>query len=184
MKNMFKKAKEWVRNNISIGKYGTYQEKKTNEDEEHKPFVRAKRSSNNLPDGYTNTRWIKKSKSWKDISKNDKQYKQHNKSIYENKEEYEEQQFLYLLNHKYKDKWYQFYYDCDKNGKVNFNKLWHLIWNNTWYSAANRLIKKKKLDAQYYIHHWTTTNASGEQKSKTTKYITAVKLKQEEIENK
>lgn len=175
MKNMFKKAKDWIRNGLYIGKYGNYQEKKLNQDEEHKPFVRGKRQ--NLPDGYTDTKWIKRPKSWKDISKNDKQYKNYNKSITENKELYEEEQFLYLLKTKYKNNWYYFYYNCDDKGKVDFNQLWKGIWNDQWYSVADRLIKKKKLDAQYYIRKWGI-ESHDKSKTKNIKYITAVKLKQ------
>lgn len=174
MKNMFKKAKEWIRNGLYIGHYGNYQEIKQNSDEEHKPYVRGKRK--NLPDGYINTKWIKRPKSWKDISKNNKQYKNYNKNIHEDNDLFEEQQFLFLLENKYKDKWYYFYYNCDKNGKVDFNQLWHCVWNNHWYSVADRLIKKKKLDAQFYTHTWTF-NDFGEPQKKSVNYIIAVKLK-------
>lgn len=55
-------------------KFSSYQEKKLSVSEEHKPYVRSKRNLKNLPNSYTDTRWIPKIKSWKHASKAKHQY--------------------------------------------------------------------------------------------------------------
>ena len=80
---MLKKAKKFLRDFFSdLGTYKTYKEKRDNSDPETKQYVRAKRREDNLPDGYTNTKWIKKikDKSWKARCKKRHQYDKHKKT--------------------------------------------------------------------------------------------------------
>lgn len=51
--------------------------------ERDKEYIRSKRSVKYLPDAWTNTRWIKRKKSWKATSKKSKQYNEHKLSNYE-----------------------------------------------------------------------------------------------------
>ena len=77
---MLKKAKKILRDFFGFtGTYKTYKEKKDNSDPEAKPYVRPKRRSNNLIDGFTDTKWIKKvnDKSWKTRCKKKHQYDKH-----------------------------------------------------------------------------------------------------------
>ena len=180
---MFKKVKEWIRAGLYIGHLKTtLREKKKSVDEEHKPFIRGKRTTNNLPNSW-NTQWIRRpKKSWKEKTKNKHQYDQIQHTLSENvnnwdlNEQFEEEQFLFLLNKKYKNEWYYFHYTYNENEKIDLNNLYSIVHNNTWYNAAERLVKQNKLDVQYYTHSWTFDNF-GVIETRTKKFITAVKLK-------
>ena len=58
-------------------KFAGPREKSLAQDEMHKPYVRARRNHNNLPDGWCDTKWIKRQKSWKHRCKKKKQWMKH-----------------------------------------------------------------------------------------------------------
>ena len=77
---MYLKMPKWfLRFPGSCGTYHTLQEKKKNSDPDMVEYVRAKRKSKNLVDGYSNTKWIRKinDKSWKTRCKKRHQYDKH-----------------------------------------------------------------------------------------------------------
>ena len=69
----------WCSNYAIGGKY----EKSLSDDSEHKPYVRAKRNKNNLPDPWDNTKPLPMFKSWKHRSKCRKQWMKHKVSLNE-----------------------------------------------------------------------------------------------------
>jgi len=58
----------------------THNEKIKNSDPEIRQFIRSKRLPKNLPDSFTDTKWIKRDKSWKSRCKKEKQWVVHKKS--------------------------------------------------------------------------------------------------------
>lgn len=172
MSNPF--SKEIYRINRWVRHLTTHQEKKESVNAESKGLIRAKRNFKNIPDAYTNTRWIKKLKSWKHQYKTPHQYDQHRKQIPE--ELQEEQDLLFMLEKKYKDTWYNFDYDLEALKTDKLYDVYNTVYNNHWYRPAERLIKKGKLEAKYYTIT-AVWNHFFEKKVKTHKFITQIKLK-------
>jgi hypothetical protein len=182
---MFKKAKEWIRNGLSIGRFkSVMEEKRLSADLEQQEFIRGKRNLNHLPDSW-NTQWIKRpKKSWKEKSKNKHQYDQVYHTLsekvrginFELRDKFEENEFLFLLKTKFKNDWYYFYYAQDKNGKIDLKDLYSISFENSWYEVSERLIKADKLEAIYYTHTWDFDNF-GIIERRTKNFILAVRLK-------
>jgi hypothetical protein len=180
---MFKQVKEWIRCGLHISHFKSVRrERLLSVDEEHKPYIRSKRSTNYLPNSW-DTQWIRRpKKSWKERSKNKHQYDKVYHTLsekvnnYELKDQFDEEEFLFLLKNRYKDNWYYFHYTYNEAGKIDLNNLYSVVHNNTWYDAAERLVKQNKLDVQYYTHSWTFDNF-GVIETRTKNFITAVKLK-------
>jgi hypothetical protein len=57
--------------------FGGPREKSLAQDSMHKPYVRAARNANNLPDAWDDTKFIKRQKSWKHRCKKKKQWMKH-----------------------------------------------------------------------------------------------------------
>lgn len=183
---MFKKAKEWIRCGLFVGHLkSTMREKRLSADQEQQEFIRGKRNINHLPNSW-DTQWIKRPrKSWKEKSKNKHQYDKVYHTLSEKvndrnflKEKFDEEEFLFLLRNRYKDKWYYFYYNEDKNGKIDLNDLYKISYNNDWYDVADRLVKAGRIDAQLYTHTWDFDNF-GIIERRSRNFIIAVKLKEE-----
>ena len=70
-----KVAKPVYRYDIWCGSkaFGGAREKALSQDEMHKPYVRGRRKAKHLPDCWTDTKWIKRQKSWKHRCKKKKQ---------------------------------------------------------------------------------------------------------------
>lgn len=70
-----------------VGAYmtGIHRERCKAVDEEHKPYVRCARNEHHLPDGFTNTKWIRRKKSWKHRVKKKRQWVKHFVSWFEEK---------------------------------------------------------------------------------------------------
>lgn len=180
---MFKQVKEWIRNGLSISTFKScMNEKRSSVDNEWKEFIRPKRSINNLPDSW-NTQWIRRPKrSWKEKSKNKHQYDKIHHTLKEKtnnfgklRDQFEEDELIFLLKTKYKDKWYYFNFELDKNGKIDVNKLYNVCFNDHWYSVAERLLAKKKIKAKLYTHTWEF-NDFGKIKTRSRQFITAIKF--------
>lgn len=162
---MFKLAKEIFRINKHVGNYSTIQEKRINLDEMHKPYVRSKRKSKNLPDSYSNTRWIHRIKNWKHKSKVKHQWEKHKKTLTEldicENNKALKNEFLYILKTKYKNSWYEF----------NF------INNDYYYYIAVDLVNENKLEGKFIIKTWNF-NDFNILKTYSRKILIAVKLKE------
>lgn len=74
-----KMAKWFLRYRGFVGTYKTHGEKKKSSDPEIAKYIRAKRKPKNIPDNYTDTKWIKKisDKSWKTRCRKRHQYDKH-----------------------------------------------------------------------------------------------------------
>ena len=162
---MFKLAKEIFRINKHVGNYSTIQEKRISLDEIHKPYVRSKRSCNNLPDSYSNTRWIHRIKNWKHKSKVKHQWEKHKKTLTEldicENNKALKNEFLYILKTKYKNSWYEF----------NF------LNNDFYYYIAVDLVNENKLEGKFIIKTWNF-NDFNILKTYSRKILIAVKLKE------
>jgi hypothetical protein len=179
---MFKQVKEWIRCGLNVSHFKSVRrERLLSVDEEHKPYIRGKRSTNYLPNSW-DTQWIRRpKKSWKERSKNKHQYDKVYHTLsekvnnYELKDQFDEEEFLFLLKNRYKDNWYYFHSETDIK-KMNLNTLYNIIWRHTWYQVAERLVEKGKLEAITYDHLWEFNDFGIiEKRSKT--FILAVKLK-------
>ena len=94
-----------------------------------------------------------------------------------NEELQEEQDLLFMLEKKYKNDWYYFCYpDFDANNPDLYS-LYETEFSNHWYNPAERLIKKGKLEAKYFTHSWDF-NDFGKKITKSIKFISAIKLKE------
>lgn len=162
---MFKLAKEIFRINKYAGNYSSIQEKRISLDEMHKPYVRSKRKSKNLPDSYTHTRWIHRIKNWKHKSKVKHQWEKHKKTLTEldicENNKALKNEFLYILKTKYKNSWYEF----------NF------LNNDFYYYIAVDLVNENKLEGKFIIKTWNF-NDFNILKTYSRKILIAVKLKQ------
>ena len=92
-KYIYRCLTHWVRH------YGGKKEKALAERD--KEYIRAKRNKKHLPDSWTDTRWIKRCKSWKARSKANHQYEKREYSNFELNEFYnnakKKEEFLYKL---------------------------------------------------------------------------------------
>lgn len=59
---------KWIPSFCGTKKLAGKREKALALDEEHEPYIRAKRNSKNLPDGWDDTKIIKREKTWKKTS--------------------------------------------------------------------------------------------------------------------
>lgn len=180
---MFKQVKEWIRCGLNIGRFKSVRkERLLSVDEEHKPYIRSKRSINYLPNSW-DTQWIRRpKKSWKEKSKNKHQYDKVYHTLSEKtrdrgalNDEFEENELLFLLKTKYKNKWYYFNFETDKNGKIELDKLYNVRFSDQWYEVAERLVKKNKIKAKFYTHSWEF-NYFGTIEIRTREFITAIKF--------
>lgn len=92
------------------GTYRTLQEKKKNSDPEIEKYVRNKRRWKNLPDGYTDTKWIRKiyDKSWKTRVKKEHQWQAHKKTPEERKNMNDYSSIIQDLIYRYGDgEWHE-----------------------------------------------------------------------------
>ena len=103
-KYIYRCLTKWVRH------YGGKKEKALAERD--KEYIRAKRNKNHLPDSWTDTRWIRRSKSWKARSKANHQYEKRDYSnfelnyFYENAKKKEELLYkLYILKKSNPNAW-------------------------------------------------------------------------------
>ena len=103
---MFKQVKEWIRFGLNIGRFKSVRkERLLSVDEEHKPYIRSKRSINYLPNSW-DTQWIRRpKKSWKEKSKNKHQYDKVYHTLSEKtrdrgalNDEFEENELLFLFH--------------------------------------------------------------------------------------
>ena len=74
-----KKPRIFVREDVGTKFLAGKREKSIAQDSMHKPYVRKKRNSNNLPDGYDDTKRIKIPKSWKHRVRKKRQWELHDK---------------------------------------------------------------------------------------------------------
>lgn len=78
MKQKPKMARLVYRNpHFNVGTYSTHSEMAMSLDDEHKPYVRSKRNFSNLPDGYSDTKWIRRCRSWKHRARKRHQWMKH-----------------------------------------------------------------------------------------------------------
>lgn len=174
---MLKLAKEIFRFPKWTRSYSSIQEKRLSLDEMHKPFIRKKRSFNNLPDCWTNTRWIHRfgNCSWKKRSKVKHQWEKHKKTLTEldicEKNKAKKEQFLFLLKTKYKNSWYYFKF-TENVRKKNYD----FYSNEINYSIANELVNENILEGKFYLKTWEFIDF-GEKKVFSKKILIAVKLK-------
>ena len=96
-----------------------------------------------------------------------------------NEELQEEQDLLFMLEKKYKNDWYYFCYEQPNNedSRTVAYILYNTVYANHWYAPAERLIKKGKLDVQYFDFQWKVPDIKKD-KLKNTKFISAIKLKE------
>ena len=105
---MFKQCKKIYNKFFGYtGTIKTHNEKAKNSDPEIKQFIRSKRLPKNLPDSFTDTKWIKRDKSWKSRCRKEKQWIRHKKSEIEEEILDMESTAIHDLFYKYGDgEWY------------------------------------------------------------------------------
>lgn len=104
-KEIFRDLYKWY-----VGKRNTHQEKVKNSDPDVIPFVRGKRKPINIPDSYSDTKWLRKlkDKSWKNRCKKRKQFIKHEKSNKERLLLKDGSKVLQKLKYKYRDmQWHE-----------------------------------------------------------------------------
>lgn len=148
---MIKKSKRIFRDFFEYftGTRKTHNEKRQNSDPEVEEYVRGKRKPKNIPDGYTDTKWLKKlnDKSWKSRCKKRKQYIKHDKSFKEEEILNESKKMLQKLRYKYRDKqWHEIL--IDTYGLPTTHEIRkELIW-------LKRFIKAGIFKAEYKTLSW------------------------------
>ena len=99
-----KKAKPVLKFGLCQGikAFGGKREKSIAQDEMHAPYIRSKRNATHLPDGWDDTKWIKRQKSWKYRCKKRHQWEKHQQTPEEVKitsDHYPEKYIIYLYGH-------------------------------------------------------------------------------------
>lgn len=168
-----KKAKKIFRDFFShfVGIRRTHNEKMQNSDPEIKEYVRDKRKPNRIPDGYTDTKWLKKlnDKSWKTRCKKEKQYIKHEKTLKEEERLGIYTKMLQRLKYKYRDrKWHNI--PIDSFGFIVIPEMREEI---KW---IEKFINIGIFEAKYKVIKWQFDDF-GTIKEKSRKVIEKVRLK-------